>query len=86
MEIETIIGDSGNEPETIVISQQESSPGEQIYTAFLTVHDDGGTECTFHYNQLEDIIDALKRAEALWFDANRAQPFDDEDSGRRHER
>ena len=50
----------------VEISQQDSVIGEQIYTAFLTIFDDGDSDCCFHYRQIDDVIAALIEAKEKW--------------------
>ena len=68
MKVTAIISDTqpDNSIEKVEISQQDSVIGEQIYTAFLTIFDDGDDECTFHYRQIDDVIAALVEAKEKW--------------------
>ena len=68
MKVTAIIDDTRweNSVEKVEISQQDSVIGEQIYTAFITIFDDGDNECTFHYRQIDDVIAALIEAKEKW--------------------
>ena len=68
MKVTAIINDtqSDNSIEKVEISQQDSAIGEQKYTAFVTIFDDGDSDCCFHYSQIDDVIAALTEAKEKW--------------------